>query len=135
MLGSSIPMSYLMTSHVELRERALRLAVRTGEAVDLDFIWGYQRREGFDACFGDPKPGCPKTCRWNERCHSIANESAAVPWHSNDTPFPRLTGQPHPPGTYELPIIRNSENFELRGGPAVPARCAGGNVRPTHFKN
>ena len=96
-----------MTSRVELRERALRLAVRTGEAVDLDFIWGYQRREGFDACFGDPKPGCPKTCRWSAKCKAVAGQSADVPWHADDIPFPRLTGHSQPNRTYELPIIRN----------------------------
>lgn len=100
-------MSIPMTSRFELRERALRLAVRTGEAVDLDFIWGYQRREGFDACFGEPKPGCPKTCRWSDRCKAIAVESADTPWHSDDTPFPRLTGQPRVKAGIELPIIRN----------------------------
>ena len=100
-------MSNPMTSRVELRERALRLAVRTGEAVDLDFVWGYQRREGFDACFGDPKPGCPKTCRWSEKCKSVAHESADIPWHSDATPFPRLTGNLQPSPTFELPILRN----------------------------
>lgn len=96
-----------MTSRFELRERALRLAVRTGEAVDLDFIWGHQQREGFEACFGDPKPGCPKTCRWTQRCKAIASESAAMPWHQDDTPFPRLTGTPRHDRAFELPVIRN----------------------------
>jgi len=81
-----------MNARVESRERALRLAVRTGEAVDLDFIWGTQRHEGFEACFGDPKPGCPKTCRWSTRCKAVAAEALHTPWGSNDTPYPRLTG-------------------------------------------
>jgi len=96
-----------MTSRFELRERALRMAVRTGEAVDLDFIWGYQRREGFDACFGNPKPGCPKTCRWSDRCRAIAGESADSPWHTDSAPFPRLTSQANRDALYALPVIRN----------------------------
>lgn len=96
-----------MTSRFELRERALRLAVRTGEAVDLDFIWGHQQREGFDACFGDPNPGCPKTCRWKQRCKAVASESADVPWHHDETPFPRLIGLVRNDSTFELPVIRN----------------------------
>lgn len=100
-------MSIPMTSRIELRERALRLAVRTGDAVDLDFIWGYQRREGFDACFGDPKPGCPKTCRWSDKCKSVAGESTDMPWPADDMPFPRLTGHKDHAMKYELPIIRN----------------------------
>jgi len=88
------PMSIFMNPRVETRERALRLAVRTGKAVDLDFIWGSQRHEGFEACFGNPKPDCPKTCRWSARCKAVAAEAVHTPWVADDMPYPRLTGYP-----------------------------------------
>ena len=99
-----------MNPRVETREKALRLAVRTGEAVDLDFIWGAQCHEGFEACFGDPKPDCPKTCRWSARCKAVAAEAVHTPWGRDDVPFPRLTGSTYtnrPTTTMALPVFNH----------------------------
>jgi len=62
------------------RERALRLAVRTGQAVDLDFVWGVQRREGHSDCFGCFSDACPAHCRWRLRCQAVTGEAVATPW-------------------------------------------------------
>lgn len=63
-----------------VREKALRLAVRTGVAPDLDFVWAAQERENGRVCFGSFQLSCARTCRWYERCRLLSRESLGGPW-------------------------------------------------------
>ncbi len=63
-----------------IREKALRLAVRTGLAPDLEFVWDTQRQEGTGECFGSIRPSCPSNCRWRQRCRLLSNELIDSPW-------------------------------------------------------
>lgn len=63
----------MLDQHV-IREKALRLAVRTGVAPDLDFVWTTQRKETGRVCFGSFKPTCDPSCYWFDRCRALAAE-------------------------------------------------------------
>jgi hypothetical protein len=55
-----------------VRDRAAVLAVKTGQSVDLDLIWEWQRQEGGPPCFGT-EPHCPEMdCRWRTQCHMLS---------------------------------------------------------------
>ena len=70
-----------------VREKAQRLAIRTGWTPDLDFIWQWQRREGFQPCFGSFGRQCRPPCRWWEVCHRLSEEPV-------DSPTPTLGIEP-----------------------------------------
>ena len=72
-----------------IREKALRLAVRTGIAPDLDFVWRWQKEEGCEMCFGSFTDTCPLRCRWYGRCKSLWEEPLDYPW-----PIPREATNP-----------------------------------------
>lgn len=57
-----------------IREKAIRLAVRTGNAPDLDFVWESQTKDGGQRCFGTFNSGCPYSCRWFDRCQELSAE-------------------------------------------------------------
>ena len=57
-----------------LREKALRLAIRTGVAPDLDFVWATQEKEQGVVCFGAFEPSCSRACRWYDRCKLVSSE-------------------------------------------------------------
>ena len=57
-----------------VREKALRLGIRTGIAPDLDFVWQYQLHHGSETCFGSFHQSCPIDCRWFERCKVLSDE-------------------------------------------------------------
>lgn len=63
-----------------VREKALRLAVRTGVAPDLDFVWAAQERENGRVCFGAFQSSCARRCRWYDRCRALTRESVEEPW-------------------------------------------------------
>jgi len=69
-----------MEGRVVIREKALRLAVRTGEAPDLDFVWNAQEAEGTLQCFGSFQVECSIQCRWYEKCRIVSAESIDTPW-------------------------------------------------------
>ncbi len=57
-----------------VREKAIRLAVRTGIAPDLDFVWEAQELEGGPRCFGSFNSTCPYSCQWFDRCQQLSAE-------------------------------------------------------------
>jgi len=63
-----------------VREKALRLAVRTGISPDLDFVWRWQRLQGCAPCFGSFTESCPAGCLWHERCRALSAEPLNGPW-------------------------------------------------------
>lgn len=63
-----------------IREKAIRLAVRTGVAPDLDFVWTTQRHDGEAVCFGMYRAGCSGQCQWRERCRNLSAEPVDAPW-------------------------------------------------------
>lgn len=67
-----------------IREKALRLAIRTGVAPDPDFVWQWQRFHGCATCFGSFKDSCPAGCRWHEACEAFSTERLDRFW-----PIPR----------------------------------------------
>lgn len=72
----------VMEDFIQIREKAIRFAVRTGDAPDLDLVWDTQQHEGQRRCFGCYEPSCSTACRWLMRCQQVARE----PTH---TPLPR----------------------------------------------
>lgn len=69
-----------MDSTYIIREKAVRLAVRTGAAPDLDFVWATQRGESRRVCFGSFEPTCGRECRWYERCRVLSAEPIDAAW-------------------------------------------------------
>lgn len=69
----------VMEDRSVIREKAVRLAVRTGVAPDLEFIWDAQKAEGKRQCFGSFQPSCPQECRWFERCRVVSTEPIEFP--------------------------------------------------------
>lgn len=65
--------SAMVDDHI-VREKALRLAIRTGVAPDLDFVWATQEKEKGNVCFGAFEPSCGRSCRWYDRCKTLASE-------------------------------------------------------------
>ena len=63
-----------------VREKAVRLAVRTGIAPDLDFVWDAQQHDEGRVCFGAYRPSCPRRCRWLDRCRLLSSEPVGGPW-------------------------------------------------------
>ena len=54
----------IMEDRNVIREKALRVALRTGMAPDLELIWEAQDHEGTHKCFGTFRSGCSAHCRW-----------------------------------------------------------------------
>jgi hypothetical protein len=65
---------------VVIREKAVRLAVRTGIAPDLDLVWDAQQHDEGRVCFGAYRPSCPQRCRWLDRCRLLSSEPVGAPW-------------------------------------------------------
>ncbi|HUN82686.1 MAG TPA: hypothetical protein VMV81_14370 [Phycisphaerae bacterium] len=62
-----------------VREKALRLALRTGWTPDVDLIWESQELDGSERCFGFFKRVCPEACRWRGICRWVAQEDISAP--------------------------------------------------------
>jgi hypothetical protein len=65
---------------VVIREKAVRLAVRTGIAPDLDFVWDAQQHGEGQVCFGSYRTSCPRNCHWLERCQLLSSEPVDSRW-------------------------------------------------------
>jgi hypothetical protein len=76
-----------------IREKALRLAVRTGAAADVEFVWAAQRLECARECYGLFDKRCPGTCRWLDRCRVLSDEPIEAGWPSQTEPGDRQTGE------------------------------------------
>lgn len=63
-----------------VREKAIRLAVRTGFAPDLELVWDLQKLERGRICFGAYQATCPLSCRWSERCRLLTREPVDSTW-------------------------------------------------------
>ena len=61
-----------------IREKAVRLGVRTGWMPNVDLIWRWQAHEGFRTCFGEFQAGCNPDCRWRNDCVQVRNEPLAT---------------------------------------------------------
>ena len=57
----------------DVRNRAVVMAIRTGDVPDVDLIWSIQEHEGHTACFGQ-RGYCyeRKACRWGAACGQMA---------------------------------------------------------------
>lgn len=68
-----------METQAMIRERALRMAIATGEMPEVDFIWTVQRAEGNQACFGH-SAGCSTShCRWRNHCVALNAYAVNMP--------------------------------------------------------
>jgi hypothetical protein len=82
-----------MVSEFEARERAVRLAVRTGNMPEIDFIHSVQVFEGFEPCFGRADKWCTNTaCRWHKECMELAKILCPAPM-TQDRDYPALKRQ------------------------------------------
>lgn len=77
-----------MRKIIDIREKAVRIAVRTGWMPDLDFIWKWQQSEGYEPCFGSCCESCTKRCRWYKGCLKVSREPIDSPW-----PTGKIAGQ------------------------------------------
>ena len=64
---------FISPSHL-VREKAFRMAIRTGWMPDFNLIWESQRQQGFSMCFGSPSESCDRNCRWFEKCRELVSE-------------------------------------------------------------
>ncbi|MCB9852972.1 MAG: hypothetical protein H6819_07740 [Phycisphaerales bacterium] len=61
-----------MLSNHAASDRATRMAIATGNAVNLHIIQATQRAEGFDACFGRAVADCGQTdCAYHQTCMAL----------------------------------------------------------------
>ena len=61
-----------MLDFYEARDRALRMAIATGEMADINLIHAIQREEGCEPCFGRAEQRCAHTsCRWHCQCMAL----------------------------------------------------------------
>lgn len=80
----TVPCSrWVMDDRSVIREKALRLAVRTGAAADVEFVWAAQRQECARECFGLFDQRCPSTCCWLDRCRVLSDEPLEAGWPSH----------------------------------------------------
>jgi len=86
----------MLDQHV-IREKAIRLAVRTGIAPDLDFVWTTQRKETGRVCFGLFEPTCDPSCYWYDRCRALAAEPVERAAEEDALPTERLRSRPAEP--------------------------------------
>lgn len=84
---------WVMDDRSVIREKALRLAVRTGAAADVEFVWAAQRRECARECFGLFDQRCPSTCCWLDRCRVLSDEPIEAGWPSHTENGDRQTGE------------------------------------------
>ncbi len=89
----TVPCSrWVMDDRSVIREKALRLAVRTGAAADVEFVWAAQRQECARECFGLFDQRCPSTCCWLDRCRVLSDEPLEAGWPSHTERGDRQTG-------------------------------------------
>lgn len=111
-----------MLSNHAAGDRAARMAIATGTAVNLHIIQATQQVEGFDACFGRAITPCDQTdCSYYEPCMALlafdAAETAATP---KDAP-PKPSRAPS-----ETIVHRELERLPRQ----IPAASYG--LEPTH---
>jgi hypothetical protein len=68
-----------METQAAIRERALRMAIATGEMPEVDFIWTVQKAEGNQACFGHIASCSSSECRWRKHCVALNAYAVKMP--------------------------------------------------------
>lgn len=102
-----------------IREKAIRIAVRTGWAPDVDFVWTAQEHDGSGICFGSYRPGCSRKCRWLERCRVLSGEPIDSPWpeHYHAADFGADNSAPPPDDRWLPPSLRRDTSTTRRRAP------------------
>ena len=57
-----------------VREKSIRMAIRTGWTPDIDLIWKQQRNDGFETCFGTCSARCDVGCSYYKACRYLSAE-------------------------------------------------------------
>ncbi len=75
-----------MLDRVAAKDRAIRMAVVTGEMADFHLIHSMQKAEGFEACFGRVVEDCHQvSCRWRSQCMALMKfENTSQPAKRDD---------------------------------------------------
>ena len=61
----------MVLSKQEIRHRAVKMGIATGNMPSVDLIWAIQKMENFAECFGKGVD-CPnKGCRWRNTCLAL----------------------------------------------------------------
>jgi len=60
-----------MISRVMIRDRAVRMAIATGDMPEVDLIWAVQKTEGNQPCFGQGLGCAHLDCRWRGKCTAL----------------------------------------------------------------
>jgi hypothetical protein len=61
-----------MFNEREIKDRAIMMAIRTGEMPNLDVIWARQKADGYTVCFGQGV-NCPRQkCIWRRQCLALS---------------------------------------------------------------
>ena len=98
-----------MRSKLGVKDLAIRMAVRTGDMPDVDFIWKQQETEGNNPCFGHIARCRDKLCRWRKLCVALDFfEDVHLPLAKNSDVQERT------PETEPNVIIRKTDPFVER---------------------
>jgi len=62
-----------MMSKRDAMNRAVNLAITTGQMPNLSLTWAFQKDEGSKQCFGRINDCDSNNCRWLDQCKQIVN--------------------------------------------------------------
>ena len=64
---------YESNSRKMIRQRALLMAIETGEMPNIDLIWKDQQADRHTPCFGQGHDCHQRDCKWRRQCMTLTN--------------------------------------------------------------